>query len=326
MSATLRAAATRRRIDLPAVWQWVRQLPAAYPALALLLVASAVMRPQLLSPMLLILILRQAVPLGLAVMGQSLTIRCLSIDLSIGGVVVGTAYLLTSGILPVAAPALVAASLAFGLLVGAINAFFIVGLRASAVIVTLGVSLALSGTVLALTQLHAPGDAPEALREFGRWRVLGVPAPVWVWLALLVPVAWAMRVSVFGRMVAAWGANPVAATVSGLPGARALVISHLASGMFAAASGCMLIGFVGVGSTNLGQDLALNALAAAILGGVHFGSGKGGMAGPAVAALMLTFLFNFLTSLGLGEPGRLMLQGALIGLAAAAYAARGRGH
>jgi ribose transport system permease protein len=38
-----------------------------------------------------------------------------------------------------------------------------------------------------------------------------------------------------------------------------------------------------------------------------------------VAAFMLTFLFNFLTSLGLGEPGRLMLQGALIAVAALAY-------
>ena len=69
----------------------------------------------------------------------------------------------------------------------------------------------------------------------------------------------------------------------------------------------------------LGQDLALNSLAAAILGGVNFGNGRGGMAGPAVAAFMLTFLFNFLTSLGLGEPGRLMLQGAIIASAALAY-------
>ena len=50
----------------------------------------------------------------------------------------------------------------------------------------------------------------------------------------------------------------------------------------------------------------------------------GGMAGPAVAAFMLTFLFNFLTSLGLGEPGRLMLQGAIIAVAALAYSLKNR--
>ena len=53
-------------------------------------------------------------------------------------------------------------------------------------------------------------------------------------------------------------------------------------------------------------------------------SGRGGLLGPAVAAFMLTFLFNFLTSLGVGEPARLMLQGVLIALAAMAYSARHR--
>ena len=70
-------------------------------------------------------------------------------------------------------------------------------------------------------------------------------------------------------------------------------------------------------SVTLGQDLALNSLAAAILGGINFGNGRSGRLGPTVAALMLTFLFNVLTRLGLGEPGRLMLEGAIIAAALA---------
>ena len=66
----------------------------------------------------------------------------------------------------------------------------------------------------------------------------------------------------------------------------------------------MLVGFVGFGSLSIGSDLALNSLAAVILGGVTFGSGKGGVLGPAVAAFMLMFAFNLLTSFGLGEPGK----------------------
>jgi len=84
----------------------------------------------------------------------------------------------------------------------------------------------------------------------------------------------------------------------------------------------LLVGFVGVGSMDIGSDLALNSLAAVILGGVTFGSGKGGVFGPAVAAFMLTFSFNMLTSLGLGEPGKLMMQGAIIAGAAMIYASR----
>ena len=115
------------------------------------------------------------------------------------------------------------------------------------------------------------------------------------------------------------GANPQAAALSGLPHLRVIFVGHVVSALISVLCGFILVGFVGKGSVTLGQDLALNSLAAAILGGVNFGNGKGGMAGPAVAAFMLTYLFNFLTSLGLGEPGRLMLQGAIIAAAAVAY-------
>lgn len=58
--------------------QWalrVLRLPPAYVATLALLLLAAWLRPQLLSLPLLLLILRQAAPLGLAVMGQSLVMR-----------------------------------------------------------------------------------------------------------------------------------------------------------------------------------------------------------------------------------------------------------
>ena len=186
-------------------------------------------------------------------------------------------------------------------------------------IVTLARSMILSGCVVALSQQRAPGDAPEFLRELARLRLLGIPVPVLVWLAVLLPAALLLRGTVFGRYLDAAGANPQAAALSGIPQLRVIFLGHVASALISVLCGFILVGFVGKGSITLGQDLALNSLAAAILGGVNFGSGRGGMAGPAVAAFMLTFLFNFLTSLGLGEPGRLMLQGAIIAAAALAY-------
>lgn len=299
-------------------------LPPAYLGTLALLASAAAARPNLLSPMLLLLILRQAAPLGLAAMGQSLVMRCRSLDLSAGGIVAVVAYLATSGVLSLPAPAMLVLCLLVGAGVGVLNGWLIVGLRASSVLVTLSMSMILSGIVIALSQFHSPGPAPELLRDFGRLRVAGVPAPVLAWLALLLPAVWWLRISVFGRTLDAVGASPRAAELSGLPHLRMLFIVHVVSGLLSAASGLLLLGFVGVGNVTLGSDLALNSLAAVILGGVNFGNGRGGMLGPAVAAFMLMFLFNFLTSLGLGEPGRLMLQGAIIGAAALAYSMRHR--
>lgn len=299
-------------------------LPPAYLGTVVLLLLAAALRPQLLSMFLLPLIVRQAAPLGLAVIGQSLVMRARSIDLSSGGVIVGVSYILTSGYFPVSDAAAMGLCVGLGLAVGALNGVLIVKARASSMIVTLAMAMILLGVVIALSQFRAPGDAPAFLGELSRRRVLGVPVPVLVWLAVLVPVALLLRGTVFGRYLDAVGANPQAAALSGIPHLRVIFVGHVVSALGSVLCGFILVGFVGKGSITLGQDLALNSLAAAILGGVNFGNGRGGMAGPAVAAFMLTFLFNFLTGLGSGEPGRLMLQGAIIAAAALAYSLNGR--
>ena len=144
-----------------------------------------------------------------------------------------------------------------------------------------------------------------------------------VWVAALIPAALFLRRSVFGRYLDAIGANPRAAWASGIPYVRVVYAAHIMSSLFAVLSAFLLLGFVGFGSLSIGSDLALNSLAAVILGGVTFGSGRGGVLGPAVASFMLMFIFNLLTSFGLGEPGKQMAQGAIIALAAIAYSARG---
>ncbi|SFH84303.1 ribose transport system permease protein [Bradyrhizobium sp. Gha] len=74
-------------------------VPIAYVGTAALLAFAYVTRPALVSPVLLLLIVRQAAPLAIAVLGQSLCMRVLSLDLSIGGVILAVSYILTSGIL-----------------------------------------------------------------------------------------------------------------------------------------------------------------------------------------------------------------------------------
>jgi ribose transport system permease protein len=314
MSAT---GALPRALQPGNIGRFILRMPIAYTGTIILLVFAYLTRPVLLSPLLLLLIVRQAVPLAIAVIGQSLCVRVLSLDLSIGGVILAVSYILTSGIVTYAAPILLIMCVAFGIMVGAINAFFITRVRASSVIVTLATALVLSGVVISLSQLRAPGEAPDLVRYLGQTRVGVVPIAPFVWLALLIPIALFTRVSVFGRYVDAIGANPRAALTSGIPYIRVVTIVHVLSSLFAVFSAFMLVGFVGSGSLDIGQDLPLSSLVVVILGGVGFGSGKGGQIGPAVAAFMLTFSFNLLTSLGIGEPEKLMIQGAIVALAAA---------
>ena len=51
----------------------------------------------------------------------------------------------------------------------------------------------------------------------------------------------------------------------------------------------LLTGLVDMKNVMVNQDLALNTVAACILGGVNFGSGRAWLIGPAVASFFLTF-------------------------------------
>ena len=302
----------------------VRQMPASFLGLILLVVVAWIFRPALLSPLLLLAILKQAACLGVATIGQSLVMRARSIDLSIGGTVVVAIWIVTSGVLPLPVPALLLLAVAAGALVGGVNGIIVTRFRASAVIVTLAMSIALVGAVVAVSQYRQPGEVPGLLRFFGSGRVASFPVAAIVWIAVLVPAAVFLRTTVFGRYLDAMGNNPGAAAISGIPQLRIVFLSHLASGVTAAVAGLLLVGTVSVGNTNLGQDLVLNSLAAVTLGGVNFGAGKGGMAGPAAGALMLTFLFSLLVSFGLDAAGKYMVQGAIIAVAAILFTFRER--
>lgn len=305
-------------------WRTVAGLPPSYFGLAMLFLAAWAVRPALLSPLLLLALLKQASALGVAALGQSLVMRARSIDLSIGGVVVIVVWIVTSGRIGLPVEGLVALAILAGALVGAINGLFITRLRVSAVIVTLAMSIVLTGIVVAASQYRQPGEVPELVQYFGSGRIGRFPVAALVWIGVLIPAIVILRYTVFGRFLDAIGDNPAAARLSGIPYLRMVFITHVASGVTAALAGLLLVGFVSVGTMNIGGDIVLNSLAAVTLGGVNFGSGKGRVMGPATGAFMLTFLLSFLISFGLDAAGKYVVQGVIIAAAALIYALRNR--
>ena len=300
---------------LVAVWD----LSPAYYGTALLLIAAFIFRPMLLSEAFFWIILRQAAPLGMVVLGQSMVMRCLSIDLSIGGTVLAVNYI-ASGPYLSAYPGylIVLACLGLGSIIGAINGALITRFRGSAVIITLAMTIISIGVVVAFARYTPPGDVPSLIRYFGSGRFGRIPIAPVIWIGFVIPAALALRRTVFGHYLDAVGSNPNAAAFSGIPHLRVIFLTHVFSGLTAAIGGLLLAGFVGTGSTDagIGQDMILNSIAAVILGGVTFGGGRGRILGPAVGAFMLTFVFNFLTSFGFEESGKLMMQGLIIAVAA----------
>lgn len=290
----------------------------AWPALFLLFVTAGIVQPRLLTIPFLLIVLRQAVPLALSAIGQCLPMIGRSIDLSIGGVIavvnVTLALPLFSGgplWMSVVFP------LAFGAAVGLFNAALVGFVRASAVVVTLGVSVMLVG-VSYLVSGGAPGGSVHPfVREIatGKWGMLPVAGVLLIVIAIAMAIV--LRRSTFGHALYATGASYGAAWLGGLAVRKELVTAHVLSGVFAGAAGIVLTGYIGTGTLNLGADLVMASVAAVVLGGTTFGGGAGGILGVLAGAFALTFLANLMTGIGLGKPAQLIVQGAIIAGAAA---------
>jgi ribose transport system permease protein len=295
----------------------------AYPALILLVVIAAIMQPRLLSIPFLLIVLRQATPLALAAIGQSLPILGRSIDLSIGGVIALSNVVLA---LPVVAKGPAWWSLALPLAIGAgtglVNAIVIASVRASAVVVTLGVSIMLVGASYIVSG-GAPGGQVNPLIRYiatGRMGMIPIAGIILIVVAILIAVF--MRRSVFGHTLHAAGSSHSAAWLGGLAVSPALYGAHVLSGTLAGGAAIVLTGYIGTGTLNLGSELVLASVAAVVLGGTSFGAGNGGIIGVVVGALTLTFLANLLTGMGMPQPVQLIIQGFIIASAAALAARR----
>lgn len=292
-------------------------LPPAVPGLVIVIVVLLILQPAVASPGYLSIILRQAAPLGLLALGQSLVVMNRSLDLSVGGTVALVNVLLASSLVS-AGPwwMTFCAPLALGASIGLVNGLLVAKLRASAVIVTLGVGLVLYGISLVVSQGAPGGSINAALAGFARLRFAGIPSASLVWLTLTFLAALALRYSAWGLATYAYGNAPRVAFLSGLPSLRILVISHMVSGLCAGLAGLVLTGYIGIGTLRLGEDLVLASIAATILGGVTFAGGRGGPLGVAAGALLLVLLGAGLTMLGVGAPGKLIVTGLVVAGAA----------
>jgi ribose transport system permease protein len=295
-------------------------LPPALWGLAAVCVFAAFTQPQFLSLPFLMILLRQAAPLGIVALGQTFVVANRSLDLSVGATIAFVNLIVAHAMWNGYPPALVIAiALSAGLVIGLVNGVLVTVLRASAVVVTLGTAAIITGIGFIYSG-GAPGNAmPDIIKWLGRGRIGMVPVSGLVWAAFGIVAFVLLRRLTLGRYIFAAGDNPSAATYSGIPVNTTLLISHVLSGLFAASGGLLLSGLVGVGSLNLGADYILSSIAAVILGGAVFGGGAGGAIGTMLGTALLVMVLNLLTVFGVDQPGKLIVQGLVIAVAAVIY-------
>ncbi|MEP4421535.1 MAG: ABC transporter permease, partial [Nitratireductor sp.] len=134
-------------------------LPPALWGLAAVCVFAAFTQPQFLSLPFLMILLRQAAPLGIVALGQTFVVANRSLDLSVGATIAFVNLIVAHAMWNGYPPALVIAiALSAGLVIGLVNGVLVTVLRASAVVVTLGTAAIITGIGFIYSG-GAPGNA-----------------------------------------------------------------------------------------------------------------------------------------------------------------------
>jgi len=292
--------------------------------IVVLAVVSGVLVPGTLTATHLMEVVRQAVPLGIASIGHTFVLLTGGIDLAIGQVITLTNILATDlmrGQEAVGIPVMMLMMLV-GAGIGALSGTIIAYGRVQPLVVTFGMSFIVRGFYLVYSGGTPKGSVSPILRTIGagRWGI--VPISVVVFLVIVVLAMIIASKTTWGRSIFYVGNNPQAALYSGVPVAQRLVFAYTMSGLMASIAGLILSGYIRIANFQIGGDnYTLNSVAASVVGGNTF-NGQGGILGAVLGSLIITQVSSLMTSLGIGEPGKLIMRGVIIVSMVALYASQ----
>jgi ribose/xylose/arabinose/galactoside ABC-type transport system permease subunit len=285
--------------------------------LVAVLVAAAITTPDLFSRPNVTNILFLAGLIGVTAIGQTLVLLTGGIDLSVGAVVGLTTVIVatqTDG-RDAALPQAILLALLAALVVGAVNAGLVLLRDVPPFVATFATFVLVQGAITAWTRGAPSGTIPGALRPLGTERILGMPAPVWVFALLAVIAGVVLARTTVGRRLYATGANPRAAALSGIRTGRIIASAYVIAALLAALGGLINAGYVGYVDAQLSRSLNLDSIAAAVIGGVALTGGQGTIAQTASGVALLAVLLVWMLQLGAGAGGQLSVEGAAILLA-----------
>lgn len=280
----------------------------------ILFVVFSVLTSSFYQPANLIDIVLQSSVNGVIAIGMTLVIMTRGIDLSVGSIV-GVSSMVAADMLSHGVVVGVAAGLGVGLLCGMINGVLIAKLKLPDFIVTLGTLSIFRGAALIYTNGQPIYGIPEEFREIFGGKIVGLPTPVLIVVALSVLIWALVRFTALGEQIVAVGGNEEAARLSGIDIPRIKITVYALSGLLAAVAGMILVARIGAAEPIGGNGYELQAIGAAVIGGASLFGGEGNPLGALVGALMLGALQNGLTLLNVPSFWQYVASGVVVILA-----------
>jgi rhamnose transport system permease protein len=249
--------------------------------------------------------------------GQTVVIITRNVDLSVGSTLGLTAYF--TGKLFVDHPNLpiivvVIAGMLMGAVLGLVNGVLVAFFKVPALVITLGTLYIYRGIFLSWAgsdRINA-GDMPKDFLELGTKQILTIPVLTIVGLVVLAAVGYYLYTARGGRELYAIGSDPDAAVLYGLPVRRRIIGAFVLCGALAGLAGVVYVARYGTVSSGAGYGMELQAVGAAVIGGVAIFGGSGTVWGAAIGAFLLVTINRALPVVGISDFWQRAVVGALI--------------
>ena len=258
-------------------------------------------------------VLRNSVDLAVIGAGMTVVIILGGIDVSVGGVLAVSAILIgrayQAGLPDVV---VVPIGLAAGAALGALNGVIVAKTRTPPIIATLGtmyIFLAVLFLVIGGTWISG---LPDTLSFLVLGDVLGVPAGVLTIGAVYLVVWLALRRTPWGRRVVAIGCDEGAARLVGIPVERTKIEAYATLGLLAGLAAVLYVARLRNVEVNIGTNIALEAIAATILGGANIRGGVGSLLGALLGVLFIKLTQNGLVLIGVSSLWETVVIGGLL--------------
>jgi ribose transport system permease protein len=280
-------------------------------ALLILICLFYILQPRFLSERNIYNIVLQVSILAPISIGMTMVILTGGIDLSVGSVL-AFSQAVCAGLLLGGTNILLCCLVAIviGTFLGLVNGLFIVGLRLPPFIATLGMMSIARGLQMTWTLGATLYSFPKAFSYLGTAHWFGVPAPIYLVIAVFIIFHFIMKYTILGRSIYAIGGNPQAARISGISINKVTIMVYTVCGLMVALGGLLQLMRLDAHESSAGNGMELEAIACVVIGGTSMAGGSGSILKTALGTLVYGVIINGLNIVGVNP----FIQKTVIGL------------
>ena len=323
--------------------RWAALLRRSEVVILLVLVVAmlgiGLVNPAFWQPQNLFSLVRSNIVIGIMALGVLMVMISGGIDVSFPAFAVAAMYLTVRGMLAfgyqgVFLPFLAATLI--GLVLGAVNGFFVHTIRMIPLIVTLGTGSAVRGFLLGVvgTSMVNIDRMPPSLIAFGRRELVtisaadgtryGLSAMIVAYLVLALFVHLLLRYTMIGRSVYALGGDAEAAKRVGFDVRRTTFFVYCLAGALAGFAGILHGSMIWLANPRDFVGLEMDVIAAVVLGGASIFGGRGSVPGTLLGVFMLVMVNSSLIIMHVDTTWQRVVVGGIVIVATAATSWRDR--